>query len=235
MAYKSKKKREEERLAQLAASNSSSLESLNSPIEPEQVETEVEAQEHAPSGIDFGSLLGRASDNLRSGVTGEPAGGAKKKYKPSYNSQKKNTDEITTLMVSILTLGVSAWKVPADLKPTEDEIDALSLPATRLLLRHVNLSGRITADVVDTIGIIAVISGYYARTSETWKAYYPPKPKSADVPVWRAQYQPEKEPQAYAVNDDGTIDPVREIDPGTADFLDARSRKHGQPDTDNPA
>lgn len=61
--------------------------------------------------------------------------------------------------------------MPEDLKPNQDEIGLLSERITSLLLRHVNIAGKLTQDALDVIGILAVASGYYARTKSRWDAF----------------------------------------------------------------
>lgn len=75
------------------------------------------------------------------------------------------------MVATIFMLGVAAWSIPDDLKPTEEEVNALAQPATRILLRHVDLSGKLTGDALDAVGMLVVISGYYVRTAAMWRQY----------------------------------------------------------------
>lgn len=157
----------------------------------------------------------------------KPKKGSWKKY-----ANGKQKEEVATLMASLLTLWVSSWRAPEEFRMTTEEIDAISTHGTNILLRHVNLSGKLTGDALDAIGIIATLSAYYARTRQYWAA------QRAMARAERAGIQTvEKEPTAYVVkdgriipHDNGKADPVRDIDPGAADWLEERRKKHDNPD-----
>lgn len=80
-------------------------------------------------------------------------------------------EDFSTIIVTIMTLALSAWNVPDDLKPNDDELQAFSVPATRMLLRHVPITAKLSADALDVIGMIGAMSGYYARTRKAWTKY----------------------------------------------------------------
>ena len=93
-----------------------------------------------------------------------------------YRANKKakqaaNSDDFSAIIVTLLTLGLSAWAVPEILKPNEDELNAFSVPATRLLLRHVPLASKLSADALDLVGMIGALSGYSLRTRLEWAKY----------------------------------------------------------------
>ena len=94
-------------------------------------------------------------------------------YREKYKAKKKGStnEDFSTIVVTLLTLALSAWNVPADLKPNGDEVNALSVPATRMLLRHVPITAKLSADALDVIGMIGAMSAYYARTNPAWRKY----------------------------------------------------------------
>lgn len=93
-----------------------------------------------------------------------------------YRERKKskgsaNAEDFSTIVITLLTLALSAWSAPADLKPNEDEINAFSVPATRMLLRHVPIAAKMSQDALDAIGMIAALSAYSVRTRPAWNKY----------------------------------------------------------------
>ncbi len=161
--------------------------------------------------MSLSGLLDRARDNLTSDAP-EPPKSKWSKYKAS-----KNKNEVTTAISSLLVLFLASWKVPDELKPNEAETEAVSNYATRLLLRHVDLSGRLTADALDVIGIVAVLSGYYARTASNWREYRDLQAATVlDVPNVR---QIDPRPRKPQEDKPTSNDPIGEIDPNAANFL----------------
>jgi hypothetical protein len=189
---------------------------------PALVEEQIDDHEPPAEGMSFSGLLDRARDNLATGITGEVPGKPRKKYiRPAQR------DEIGTVVASLLTLMISAWAVPSDLKPNDEEINALASPCTGIILRHVNLSGRLTGDVLDAIGILAVVSGYYARTASAWRAYrpageaIPPRPRSVVVDRGNGYGEVHIERQ-----EGERADPIADLDPNAAEFLNKPRGKH---------
>jgi hypothetical protein len=94
-----------------------------------------------------------------------------------YRANKKtrigsaSDEDFSTIVITLLTLALSAWQPPADIKPNEDELQAFSVPVTRMLLRHIPIAKKMSADMVDIVGMIGAISAYYVRTGEAWKKY----------------------------------------------------------------
>jgi hypothetical protein len=54
---------------------------------------------------------------------------------------------------------------------SEDETQAFSVPVTRLLLRHVPLTSKLSQDALDVIALVGGFSAYYVRTADGWKKY----------------------------------------------------------------
>jgi hypothetical protein len=207
MAYKNKAKRmqealEKERLAAAnAASPSDSLgDQGTSPAQPEN------------SGID--GILGQAEGYLGADVPGVPGEPPKKQWKKWNPAAKREMEEVTTMISSLFVLVVAGWRIPPALKPNEDETNAVSGAATRILLRHVDLTGKMTKDAVDVIGIIAVSAAWYTRTAPLW-----------------AQYRELQSAQAIPKHD-SSGDPIAETDPAAALFLGRRRGGDSSPDPD---
>jgi hypothetical protein len=144
-------------------------------LEPQDeiVEEELEIHDEAqPSLVDKArGILGGGIESLQDKLgTGEKATKQKKKWVPP-EKRKEQEGNIATLITSLLIMIVASLNTPDDLKPNEDEINAVSGFSVSILLRHVNISGRLTADVIDVIGIVAVSAGYWARTSKARQAY----------------------------------------------------------------
>lgn len=153
----------------------------------------ADAETPEGEGFNIGSVIDRARQNLNSPDPGEGEGeGEGESRRPRKYTTSKQKEEISQFIGTILALFLAAWTVPDDLKPNRDETDALAGVTTRLLLRHVDLSGKLTQDALDLIGIIAIISGYYARTASGWKVYRDEQKarKLAETP------KPEPEPKA---------------------------------------
>jgi len=93
-----------------------------------------------------------------------------------YRERKKtrggvSAEDFSTIIITLLTLALSAWSAPNDLKPNEDEINAFSVPATRMLLRHVPIAAKMSQDALDALGMIAALSAYSVRTRPAWSKY----------------------------------------------------------------
>lgn len=143
--------------------------SVSDPVEEEQIEEEVDFQEEG------GSLVDRARGILNKGINVaqdklKPESPAKKKW-VSPEKRKAQEASVASLLTSMMVMLVAGWQVPDEIKPNEDELGAVSGFSTSILLRHVNISGRLTQDVMDGIGIIAVVASYLSRTNEARRNY----------------------------------------------------------------
>lgn len=129
-------------------------------------------EEHKTSGDD---LLTLASQSLQS----LPVGKNHQKnanYKANLKARKAavtsaNQEEISTIVITLLTLIISGLNIPSNIKPNEEEVNGFSVPVTRLLLRHIPVVSKLSADALDIIGILGTISAYYIRTGDDWKTY----------------------------------------------------------------
>ena len=138
---------------------------------PETVEEDLEYQDERQP-----SLIAKARGILASGVNnvqdklGVEPDRKRKKWVPKEKRQEQESN-IATLITSLLVMLLAGWKVPDELKPSEDEVTAVSGFGVSILLRHVDISGRLTAGAIDVIGIVAVTAGYISRTSKLWGEY----------------------------------------------------------------
>lgn len=93
-------------------------------------------------------------------------------YNQRYKEKRKaKSEDFSNVVVTLLTLILAAWDRPSDLKPNEDEIGAFSVPCTRMLLRHIPLTAKLSQDALDVIGMVGAASAYYVRTKDAWSIY----------------------------------------------------------------
>lgn len=88
----------------------------------------------------------------------------KSKSAPGY-IRPQQREELSTLVSSVFVMIIAASNVPDEIAPDNDEINGISEHLIKILARHVDLSKRLTGDVLDIIGIIAISSGWYARVA----------------------------------------------------------------------
>ncbi len=169
-----------------------SISGERSDIEPtlEQV-IPVEVEGHAPTektlkeraAEKFSSMFS-TDDNIS--VVDADLDGKPKRRKGVPKAQRAETQqEFSTLVSSVFVVifALSSW--PDDIKPNDDEVDGVSIRITKILMRHVDISGKLTGDVLDIIGIIAIGSSWYARVSPMLKQLKAHNEK----PVFRAYDQ----------------------------------------------
>lgn len=92
-----------------------------------------------------------------------------KKYARN-RGQNKAKEEFATLVSSLLVIASTAWNVPETIKPSKDEITGISTHLTGIILRHVDISNAMTADVIDVIGILAISGAYFSRVGPELKS-----------------------------------------------------------------
>ncbi len=74
--------------------------------------------------------------------------------------------DLPTMLSAVMVLVFSSViKMDPAIKPNVDEINALCLPLSRIISRHVDTSNKLTGDALDAIGIISVMAGWYLRVS----------------------------------------------------------------------
>lgn len=171
---------------------------------------DVEIENHVPPKNEFSvsRLIERASENL-GGENPEAEPPKKRGRKPYVRPNQR--EDISSLVVSLVTLAIASLDVPEQIKPNEAEVTGFSQYATRIFLRHVDISGRMTADMLDAIGLIAVLSGWYARVSP-------------ELHAWRKMKRPSVNERSTEIpyRDNGNseiLDPIENLSPGTSAFL----------------
>ncbi len=195
---------------------------------------EVEIEGHAPEEKSFRDRL---TEKLKDVVTNEegssdgrktfeelspsgkwsrlhPKGGRKPK------DQSNLQEDFSTLVTSVFVLVVAAWNAPETVKPNNDEVNGLSFRVTRIILRHVDLSGRITADVLDLIGIIAIGASYYSRVAPDIKRLNGSKPNTQTIEGNKI-YVPSD------VSDETRpwVTPIEQADPNMKNWLDHQANE----------
>lgn len=154
--------------------------------------------------------LKRAGQSLKGAVIDSEA--PRKKQKVSNTTR----EDFSVLVVAIVTLSVSLWKADPRVKPDSNEIDLFSNHVSGILLRHLPIDNKLSADALDVIGIFAVVSGWASRVY-----IFQQQTQTVDATQPRAAGTRTTETKA----NQGPFNPVQEIDPAT---FDAMNRVAGQ-------
>jgi hypothetical protein len=136
-------------------SNYEGSESVQTDPAVEEIQVDGQAQDESQG---FGSLLKRARAGLKETFTADESP-ARKNKKASQSTR----DDFSLLVVSVVTLAVALSKMEERLKPEKNEIELFSNHVSGILLRHLPINSKLSADALDVIGIFAVVSGWYAR------------------------------------------------------------------------
>lgn len=123
----------------------------------------VEVDQPAPTEGPLAGLLARAQAAASVGPEAsqdEPEAPRGKKI-----AKPKPTDDLATLLSSLLAVIFLSLAIPSELRPLDDERDALAYYSTRILLRHFPITKKLNADALDIIGLLSVLANYYARVS----------------------------------------------------------------------
>lgn len=165
---------------------------------------EIEGQ-RVDSESGFGNMLKRAGRNLRDTLTDSDVP-VKRGRKPNQTTR----EDFSLLVVSIITLVVTFWKVDQRVKPDSSEIEAFSNHLSGILIRHLPISNKLSADALDIIGMFAVLSGYYAR-----------------IQLLQQDQKPAGTIEAKSGNN-GHIPqtPLQELDPATFDAMNRVARSY---------
>jgi hypothetical protein len=188
-----------EALAQQENQNASDSDSVVSENQPSEESVNIESQAtETDSG--FSSLLKRATNNLKTTLTETDSPSRKK------NVAKTTRDDFSILVVSVITLLVSFWKIEEQAKPDSTEINMLSHHLSGIMLRHLPINNKLSADALDVIGIFAVMANWQAR-----------------VRVLQPQDETQQAGPTQAVtkrNGHKAQTPIQMIDPATSNMLD---------------
>ena len=174
---------------------------LNDPLN---LNVEVESHNSQPPEQEkgFGATLRRAAES--SGLFDDSPAPSKAK------KSKANQDEFNSLVIAVLTLGVSFANMRPEIKPNESELGVFSSHLTGILIRHLPISKGLSADALDIIGIFAVISGYYARVSPELR---------------RPARKVEAAPDLYPESIPAAADPISDLSREAGEFLRAAQIK----------
>lgn len=175
---------------------------LNDPLN---LNVEVESHNSQPPEQEkgFGATLRRAAES--SGLFDDSPAPSKAK------KSKANQDEFNSLVIAVLTLGVSFANMRPEIKPNESELGVFSNHLTGILIRHLPISKGLSADALDIIGIFAVISGYYARVSPELRR-----------PARKVEAAPDLYPGPIPA---AAADPISDLSPEAGEFLRAAQSK----------
>jgi len=176
----------------------SSAENLPEP-ETEPGAESIEIESHGePSAGGFGGLLQRASNALKNDDLPK-----------AKRISAKSRDDFSVLVVSVVTLLVTFAKVEESVKPNGEEIDLFSNHLSGILLRHLPINNKLSADALDLIGIMAATATWYSRVHEDISA--------GRIVAPRAEEQTTNQP----TRSNGRVtDPISAVSPEAGLFLD---------------
>lgn len=182
-------------------------------LPPEAVTVEIENHEAGPK-----TFRERLTDKLSS-ITQEDNLSENVSESTKWRRKQKGKSseaeiEFASLVSSLFVVIVAVWRAPEEVKPNDNEIDGVSNRVSKIILRHVDISGRMTADVLDLIGIIAIGASWYARVAPAIRAYSSTsgKPQQSAKTITPQSGNGER--------DDEWITPIQQADPGLKNWLD---------------
>jgi hypothetical protein len=132
---------------------------FDSENEPSQRDNGAEGIEIESHGAEerggLGGLLDRATNALKNDDLPKA-----KKVTP------RAREDFSVLVVSVVTLLVTFAKVEERIKPNGDEINLFSEHLSGILLRHLPINNKLSADALDLIGIMAATATWYSRVHD---------------------------------------------------------------------
>jgi hypothetical protein len=142
---------------------------LNAENKDESVNVEIESQPSAESLPKEGFInkIASAADSV--GLWDDDQTTTTKKDGRGRPSKTKSQDEFSSIVVIVLTLVLSLSNIPAEVKPNDSEIGVFSKHLTGIMIRHLPISGKLSADGLDIIGMLAIMSTWYARVQPVIK------------------------------------------------------------------
>lgn len=90
--------------------------------------------------------------------------------RPPKAEKDDATGDFANLLSSVIVIAFAFTNLNEELKPTPDETGEVSLHVAKIIMRHVDISGKLTGDALDAIGIITVIAAYSARVAPLVRA-----------------------------------------------------------------
>lgn len=141
----------------------------NSDLNTSAVNLEIEDQQTALTPVDDGFMAKVRRAAEKSGLFADDDGEPERTETRGRKKKTAAQDEFNTLTIALLSLVIAAVNVPENIKPNDNELNQFSHHLTGLLVRHLPISGKFSADALDIIGLLAVGSGYYARVAPMLK------------------------------------------------------------------
>jgi len=184
------------------------------------VEVETQAGDSDPG--DFASVLKRAAS--RAAINDEDSGPADVKRGRGRPKKTDARDEFTTLVFTVITLLISISNFPETIRPEEGEVKALGYYISGLMVRNLNISGRLGENAMDVIGILGIFAGWFMRVGPEIKRLREEgkenEPAARVGPKNPNGHKPESGPVV--------IDPIMESSPGAGAFLNSVAKKAGE-------
>lgn len=134
----------------------------------------------------------------KSALTGILDAATEKLAEPRTKRAKEKTaeendpqQELSTLISSLIVIGVTAANMPKEIKPEDDEIDGFSYHFTNIIFRHIPIKHGLPADFLDIIGMLAILASWYSRAAPYLSGddnsgnngrKPPPKPRQPVIP-----------------------------------------------------
>jgi hypothetical protein len=198
------------------------------PPAPELVQTNI--QQHAKK--EPASLIDRAKAKLAE-MGGEetadyaPAAPTDGKSKSNWRrySQKAKTEkskaELATLVSTVFVLLLALWPAPETVKPNPTEVDAFSEHFSSIILRHIDLSGAITGDVLDAIGLVAVLGSWLTRVGPELRIYNEQRrdERAAAIATGTETHKPLRKSSSKIIEAVSKT-PIENVSPATKEYLD---------------
>lgn len=189
---------------------------------PGAVNIEVESQSDDPERGDFASLLKRAANRGSINSEDEPEPSEPRRSRGKAVKKSESRDELTTLVFTVITLVISISNFPESIRPEEDEVKALGYYISGLMIRNLNISGRLGENTLDIIGILGVVSMWFMRVGPEIKRLRAEQQKESKPVLKRTNGSKPEEP-----GEPGLVDPITISSPGAGAFLDSAHKKAG--------
>jgi hypothetical protein len=132
----------------------------------------IEIEEHTPpakkSGF-FASVIDNAKESLADlAPDDDPQPVKRGRGRPRKEAAVEPVDmqqDFTNMLAGVLALVVTAVNLPPEVQPDSDELKGVSYYAVRILIRHFPINNAMSADALDTLGILSILSAWYMRVA----------------------------------------------------------------------
>lgn len=186
------------------------------------IPVEVETQEGDSDSGDFISVLKRAKN--RAAINDEDSGPGDVKRGRGRPKKSDPRDEFTTLVFTVITLLISVANFPETIRPEEGEVKALGYYISGLMVRNLNISGRLGENAMDVIGILGIFAGWFMRVGPEIKRLREEGKENEPGPTRPAGI---KNNSSKANLETIIADPISDSSPGAGDFLKSVAEKAG--------